>query len=384
MASKRAAAPSRIGSFQARIAGKSIGPPADTGAANSSISPSCCSSRKSMSQWLPANAEVLKYGDSSLPLTVNGRTCQTPAPVDASQSTHASASAPKVPIGSGPGSDDGCSSTPNVRDGKGAVSVTDSIIARPVPVPQERPAVAAPRRVRMPSVDEWEQAATWWVDAVRDDPGNSTDFLDLVRELVPDGALDRDGITLDAGCGEGQVMRLLGGTVVGTDVSGSLLRRARTAGPVVQARLPDLSWARTGAFDRGVCVGVLDVVADHVGLFRELRRAIRPGGWLVVVVNHPVATAPRAEALVDPTGEVLWRWGDYLEHGRISQVAGEHELMLHHRPLGDLLSVAADVGWQLDRLVEQGPSAATRERYPDYYGQSDVPVLLGVRWTNRA
>lgn len=34
--------------------------------------------------------------------------------------------------------------------------------------------------------DAWDDAARWWVDAVRDDPGNSTDFVDIARSLLPD------------------------------------------------------------------------------------------------------------------------------------------------------------------------------------------------------
>lgn len=228
----------------------------------------------------------------------------------------------------------------------------------------------------------WEDAARWWVDAVRDDPGNSTDFLVVLSELLDDSR-DRGGLTLDAGCGEGQVMRLVGGRVVGVDISAELLRHARSAGPVVRARLPGLGWARSGAFDRCLCVGVLDAVCEHRTLLRELHRVTRPAGHLIAVVNHPVATAPHAEALVDPTGEVLWRWGAYLEPGYVTQEAGEHTLVLHHRPLGDLLTAAAEAGWRLDRVVERGPSAATRARHPDYYGQTDVPVLLGARWSAR-
>lgn len=225
----------------------------------------------------------------------------------------------------------------------------------------------------------WEDVARWWVDAVRDDPANSTDLLDLLTDLLgTDEGSDR--LTLDVGCGEGQGLRALGSAVIGTDISMPLLRRARSAGPVVCARLPDLSWARRGAFDRAVCVGVIDVVADHRRLFRELHRVVRPLGHLIAVTNHPVVTAPDAEPLVDPTGEILWRWGAYLDSGVIAQDAGDHSIVLHHRPLGELVGAAADAGWSLERLIEHGPSAATRARYPDYFGQAHVPALLGVRW----
>ena len=226
----------------------------------------------------------------------------------------------------------------------------------------------------------WDDVARWWVDAVRDDPANSTDFLALLAELLPADA-DGGGITLDVGCGEGQVMRAWSGPIIGTDVSMSLLRRARAAGPVLCGRLPDLGWARSEAFDRAICVGVLDLVADDRTLFRELHRVIRPHGHLIAVMNHPVSTAPNAEPLVDPDGEILWRWGTYLRRGQIEQGVGDRSVVLHHRPLGDLVTVAADAGWRLDQLIEHGPSTATRARYPEYIGQEHVPVLLGLRWT---
>lgn len=231
-------------------------------------------------------------------------------------------------------------------------------------------------------MEEWDGIAQWWVDAVRDDPENSTDFLSLLHDLIT--LDDHDALTLDVGCGEGQGMRTLGGHVIGTDVSMSLLRRAAMSGPVVCGRLPDVSWARTASVDRCTCVGVLELMPDLRALLGELSRVTRPGGELVVVMNHPVVTAPDAEPLVDPTGEVLWRWGRYLEPGAIRQQLGAREVVLHHRSLAELLTVASGCAWSLDRLVEVGPGAATIARYPDYTGQEQVPALLGLRWRRAA
>jgi hypothetical protein len=54
---------------------------------------------------------------------------------------------------------------------------------------------------------------------------------------------------------------------------------------------------------------------------------------------------------------------------------------LYHRPLGQLLTAAADAGWSLVRLVEHGPDPTTISRSPTYRGQRDIPTLLGMRWT---
>lgn len=225
----------------------------------------------------------------------------------------------------------------------------------------------------------WDEVARWWIDAVRDDPANSSDFLAVLAALVTSDG-DDARFTLDVGCGEGQVIRALGGDVIGTDVSMSLLRQARPVGPVVRGLLPDLSWARSSAFDRCVCVGVFELVADHRRLLQELHRVTREEGSLNVVMNHPVATSPHAEPLVDPTGEVLWRWGRYLTPGDVEQELADRTVVLHHRPLGELLTAAADAGWILRRLIEHGPSEATRARYADYFGHDQVPTLLGLRW----
>ncbi len=224
--------------------------------------------------------------------------------------------------------------------------------------------------------ETWDDIAQWWVDAVGDDPRDSTDLLALVDELI----VGTGGATIDLGCGEGQVMRHLGPPIIGTDVSSRLVAIAATAGPVVRARLPDLGWVRTGSFDRAVCVGALEMVEDHRRLFGEIAAAVVPGGHLVVVMNHPVSSAPTSEPLIDPTGEILWRWGDYLSPGQLVQIVEQQQVVLFHRPMGELLSAAADAGWRLDRLAERAPSAQTIARFPEYRGQEQIPTVLGCRW----
>lgn len=224
--------------------------------------------------------------------------------------------------------------------------------------------------------DDWDDLADWWIDLVAGDPTQSADSLDLLGALV-DGT---GGLTLDLGCGEGQVMRVLGGTVIGVDLSGALLRRAGELGPVVRARLPDLGWARTDSVDRAAAVGIVDLLADHATFFAETARVVRPGGHLVVVMNHPVCTAPDSEPLVDPDGEVLWRWGGYLRAGSWPQPAADRTVDLLHRPLGDLLTAAAETGWCLERMIERGPSDEAVEQLPGFAGQGHIPSMLGVRW----
>jgi trans-aconitate 2-methyltransferase len=100
-----------------------------------------------------------------------------------------------------------------------------------------------------------------------------------------------DELLLDAGCGTGRLtadllQALPNGRVVALDVSQNMLRSAREylqpqfgkRAQVVAADLPDLPFEN--AFDGIVSTAAFHWVLDHDRLFRNLYRALRPGGWL--------------------------------------------------------------------------------------------------------
>lgn len=233
-------------------------------------------------------------------------------------------------------------------------------------------------------MSEWTEHAAWWLDEVVDDPVYLLDVLPLAADLL--GQLS--GVVLDLGCGEGQVMRAVAaagsgaGAVIGCDISPVLLTQAKQAGPVVRSRLPQLDWLRTDCVDTAYAVLVLEHLAE-LSLFAAAARAVRPGGALVVVANHPAFTAATSGPIVDLTdGEFLWRWGDYFVAAPVAMPAGDASITFFHRPLDSLLNAAADAGWCLDRIVEVGLSVAAVAAHPGYAGQEQMPRLLGARWIN--
>ena len=233
----------------------------------------------------------------------------------------------------------------------------------------------APTGVRQVS-DNWDDIASWWTDEAAADSAYAIDVHPLLVELLPQDP----GATVDLGCGEGQGMRLVGGSVVGVDLSTELAVEASVAGPVVVAELPGLDFFVDDAFDTAYSVYLLDLIEDHAGFFTESARIVRNGGALVIVINHPAYTAPGSAPLLDEDGEVLWRWGDYFRTGSSLEPAGHREIRFHHRPLGHLLTDAAAAGWNLDLMVERALSADTIKALPGYVGQHHIPRLLGVRW----
>lgn len=178
-----------------------------------------------------------------------------------------------------------------------------------------------------------------------------------------------------------RAVRDSGGRVLGCDLDAQLLGRARSAGPVVQCRLPDLDWIASGAVGGAYAVLVLEHLADHDAMFRSVYRTVAAGGVLVVLSNHPAFTAPGAGPLIDPTdGEVSWRWGRYLEPGTSIEPAGTVNLTMHHRPLGALLTSAAGAGWRLVQMEERGAGVLAMERDPLLGAQRHFPRLLGLRF----
>lgn len=224
--------------------------------------------------------------------------------------------------------------------------------------------------------DNWDDLASWWKAESASDPAYVHDVNPLLIELMADAGTP----VVDLGCGEGQGMRLIGGAVTGVDLSMSLAAAARAAGPVIVAELPDLTYFVHDAFAAAYSVYLLDLIDDHDAFFVNTARVVRPGGHLVVIINHPVYTAPASAPLMDPDGEILWRWGRYFDRGSEVVPVGPRSITFHHRPVGALLTAAARAGWRLETMVERPLGPSTVAELPGYEGQDGIPRLLGVRW----
>ncbi len=135
---------------------------------------------------------------------------------------------------------------------------------------------------RMPEIREWD--------------GNSYDRISapqeaLGREVLARLELTGDETVLDAGCGSGRVTealleRLPRGRVIAVDASASMVQAARErlarADGRVEVRLLDLlELELEEPVDAILSTATFHWIADHDGLFRRLRAAVRPGGRLV-------------------------------------------------------------------------------------------------------
>ena len=109
------------------------------------------------------------------------------------------------------------------------------------------------------------------------------------------------GRALDAACGTGRqsaALAELRHEVVGVDATEAMLERARERVPGAEFRLGLLTElpVETGSVDLAVCSLALTHLEDPAPAIRELTRAVRAGGRIVLTDMHPTFVALGAQA----------------------------------------------------------------------------------------
>ena len=187
-------------------------------------------------------------------------------------------------------------------------------------------------------------------------------MIDLVGEV--DGRR-----ILDAGCGSGPLFAALrekGAVVTGFDASPAMVELARRRlGDAADLRVADLDGPLPyddGSFDDVVVSLVLHCLRDWSGPLNGLRRVLRPGGRLVVSVNHPSVytfTYPEAD---------YFALTQYSEEYTLSDGASM-ELTYWHRPLHAMTDAFTDAGFRISAISEPPASPDTpRELFPPHLG----------------
>lgn len=183
-------------------------------------------------------------------------------------------------------------------------------------------------------------------------------MLDHLVELVGDGVL------CDLGCGPGQVARYLkdagAANVFGLDLSERMVEEARAAHPDIRFEqgdfldlaAPDASWDGVAAFYSIVHTPTHKLA----GIFLELARVVRPGGWLLLAFHAGHET------------KHLDSWFDQ---------AVDIDFHFHHRGTVDRLLRAS--GWRVRDTMERAPYAEDVE-YPSRRGYMRAERVIDAPW----
>ncbi|GLZ28301.1 methyltransferase [Lentzea sp. NBRC 105346] len=169
---------------------------------------------------------------------------------------------------------------------------------------------------------------------------------------------------LDAGCGSGPLTAALrdrGATVTGFDRSAKMVELARQRlGPDAALQVADISRPLPfpdAAFDDVVASLVLHYLEDWSAPLAELRRVLRPGGRLIMSVNHPILLK-----MVDPKSDyfAITKWSDeYVFNGQ------KAVLTYWHRPLHAMTDAFTAAGFRTAVISEPHPAPGARERFPE-------------------
>ena len=182
---------------------------------------------------------------------------------------------------------------------------------------------------KMRSMEDWY----WWFVA------NRRLVLSIVDGLLPaTGAQPR---LLDVGCGSGSLLSELKerGMAVGTDLSPEALAYCHENGERLLCRCDSMKLPfAEGSFDLAISAHMLEHIEDDRAALREMRRVVRSGGRLVIVV---------------PAHMFLWGGHD---------VALDHKRRYRRR---ELLEKVTSAGLTIERLT--------------YTNSLIFPVVLAVR-----
>ncbi len=202
--------------------------------------------------------------------------------------------------------------------------------------------------------DEW---ADWYEGYLTRDARSFTDSAAeaLMRVLGP-GA----GPALDLACGTGifaQVLRELGWTPVGLDMSTAQLRYACSRLPVIaaDATAPPVRPGVLAAVAAVMCHTDID---DYGAACRAASRAMRPGGVFAHVGVHPCyvgAFADRSDPDRIQITPGYWRTERRFDAWSSSGVRAK--VGATHLPLSNLLNIFIGAGLAIEQVIELGSPA---------------------------
>jgi ubiquinone/menaquinone biosynthesis C-methylase UbiE len=256
---------------------------------------------------------------------------------------------------------------------------------------------------------DWGAVADWYDELVGESGSEFHRHVVLpgVMRLLP---LAAGQSFLDIACGQGVLCRLMasrGVNCTGVDAAADLVRIARDrAGQVTAATAAaggtppgsqtyqvadarDLLSMPAEAFDAAACVLAIQNIHPIAPVFQGVRRALKQGGAVVLVMMHPAFRSPK---------ETSWGWDEQakVQYRRVDKylLPRKHPIVTHpgkktgeytwtfHKPLQEYVGGLAKAGLLVDAL-EEWPSHKTSTSGPraaaENTARKEIPMFLAIR-----
>jgi ubiquinone/menaquinone biosynthesis C-methylase UbiE len=241
----------------------------------------------------------------------------------------------------------------------------------------------------------WNSVAKWYdthLENSADSYQEKVILPNLLRILSPKPGME----ILDIACGQGYFSRAFnekGAKVTACDIAPELIEIAVKNSPktILYHTTPadDLSFRPNASVDTAVIVLAIQNIENIAGTFAEAIRVLRPGGRLILVLNHP------AFRIVDGSS---WQWdaGPQKQYRRIDSYMSDSQHKIDmtpakdrqirkrftisfHRPLQSYFKALAKAGFAVTRLEEwishkesqKGPRAEEEDRM-----RKEIPLFL--------